>query len=31
MKKGIQLGVKLINDVSGLSFDNETINVIKKI
>ena len=30
MEKGIQLGVKLINDVSGLSFDNETINVLKK-
>ena len=30
MKKGIQLGVKLINDVSGLNFDNETINVLKK-
>ena len=30
MKKGIQLGVKLINDISGLNFDNETINVLKK-
>ncbi len=30
MKKGVQLGVKLINDVSGLSFDNETINLLKK-
>ena len=30
MKRGIQLGVKLINDVSGLSFDKETINVLKK-
>ena len=30
MKKGIKLGVKLINDVSGLSFDNETIDVLKK-
>ncbi len=30
MKKGIQEGVKLINDVSGLSFDNETINVLKR-
>ncbi len=30
MKKGIMLGVKLINDVSGLSFDNETMNVLKK-
>ena len=30
MKKGIKLGVKLINDVSGLNFDSETINVLKK-
>ena len=30
MKKGIMLGLKLINDVSGLSFDNETMNVLKK-
>ncbi len=30
MKKGITLGVKLINDVSGLTFDKETINVLKK-
>ena len=30
MKNGIKLGVKLINDVSGLSFDKETINVLKK-
>ena len=30
MKKGIKLGVKLINDVSGLTFDLETINVLKK-
>ena len=30
MKRGIRLGVKLINDVSGLSFDKETINVLKK-
>ena len=30
MKNGIKLGVKLINDVSGLSFDPETINVLKK-
>ncbi len=30
MKKGINLGVKLINDVSGLNYDNETINVLKK-
>ena len=30
MKKGIDIGVELINDVSGLSFDIETINVLKK-
>ena len=30
MKRGIKLGVKLINDVSGLNFDSETINVLKK-
>ena len=30
MKKGIMLGVKLINDVSGLSFDKETISLLKK-
>ncbi len=30
MKKGIMLGVKLINDVSGLSFDKENISVLKK-
>ncbi len=30
MKNGIRLGVKLINDVSGLSFDPETISVLKK-
>ena len=30
MDKGINLGVKLINDVSGLSFDDHTINVLKK-
>ena len=30
MEKGIQLGVKLINDVSGLNFDDNTINVLKK-
>ncbi len=29
MKKGIQLGVKLINDVSGLEYDPETVNVLK--
>ena len=30
MENGIKLGVKLINDVSGLSFDPETINILKK-
>jgi len=30
MKKGIKYGVKLINDVSGLNYDSETINVLKK-
>ena len=30
MIKGINLGVKLINDVSGLDFDPETLNVLKK-
>ena len=30
MKNGIKLGVKLINDVSGLSFDPETVSVLKK-
>jgi dihydropteroate synthase len=30
MSKGIKMGVKLINDVSGLSYDPETINVLKK-
>ncbi|WP_428079525.1 dihydropteroate synthase [Candidatus Pelagibacter sp.] len=30
MKNGIKLGVKLINDVSGLSFDTKTINILKK-
>ncbi len=30
MKKGIKHGVKIINDVSGLDYDSETINVLKK-
>jgi len=30
MKKGIKNGVKLINDISGLSYDNNTINILKK-
>ena len=29
MNKGIKLGVKIINDVSGLSYDPETINILK--
>jgi len=30
MKKGIKHGVKIINDVSGLNYDVETVNVLKK-
>ena len=30
MEKGIKLGVKLINDVSGLNYDNNSINILKK-
>ena len=30
MRKGINQGVKLINDISGLNFDDETIHVLKK-
>ena len=30
MNKGIKLGVKLINDVSGLGYDTRTIEVLKK-
>ena len=30
MNKGIQKGIKLINDVSGLSYDSKTIDVLKK-
>tara|TARA_B100001057_G_scaffold267142_1_gene267266 strand:+ start:694 stop:1746 length:1053 start_codon:yes stop_codon:yes gene_type:complete len=30
MRKGIKLGVKIINDISGLNFDSETVNVLKK-
>ena len=30
MKKGINYGVKIINDVSGLSYDSETINILKR-
>ena len=30
MEKGINLGVKLINDVSGLNYDRNTLTVLKK-
>ena len=30
MSKGINLGVKLINDISGLEFDTETLKILKK-
>ena len=30
MNKGIKIGIKLINDVSGLSHDSKTIDVLKK-
>ena len=30
MEKGIKFGVKIINDISGLNYDSETINVLKK-
>jgi len=30
MEKGIKYGVKIINDVSGLSYDIETINILRK-
>jgi dihydropteroate synthase len=30
MERGIKYGVKIINDVSGLSYDSETINILKK-
>ncbi len=30
MEKGIKHGVKIINDVSGLSYDTESINILKK-
>ena len=30
MEKGIKMGVKLINDISGLEYDVKTINVLKK-
>ncbi len=30
MEKGIKLGIKLINDISGLSYDPNTISILKK-
>ena len=30
MEKGIKIGVKIINDVSGLTYDTQTINILKK-
>jgi len=30
MRKGIKIGIKLINDVSGLSYDTKTIDLLKK-
>ena len=30
MKKGIKEGAKLINDISGLGFDKDSIKVLKK-
>jgi len=30
MEKGIKLGVKIINDVSGLNYDTETKNILKR-
>ncbi len=30
MEKGIKIGVKIINDVSGLNYDARTINILKK-
>jgi len=30
MNKGIKLGIKLVNDVSGLSYDSKTIDTLKK-
>ena len=30
MNKGIKMGIKLINDVSGLKYDTKTIKVLKK-
>ena len=30
MEKGIKLGIKIINDVSGLNYDKNSINILKK-
>ena len=30
MEKGIKYGIKIINDVSGLSYDAKTVNILKK-
>ena len=30
MEKGIKIGIKLVNDVSGLEYDSETINILRK-
>ena len=30
MEKGIKLGVKVINDISGLRYDAETVNILKR-
>ena len=30
MSKGIKIGIKLINDVSGLSYDTKTVDVLKE-
>jgi len=30
MEKGIKLGIKIINDVSGLTYDKNSINILKK-
>ena len=30
MEKGINFGVKLINDISGLNYDKDSINILKK-
>ena len=30
MNKGVKIGIRLINDVSGLSYDSKTIDILKK-